>query len=570
MSCLLYYIYYWSYGKSKRTTRAQETKDNRKMPHRILQQQLERAGLSLETSPDLNTWNHFITALDEDMNSCGIEQSRYQAFFNQSHVAVAFIDMDGNVLDANQRSLHLLGYESLSEIIGQPGHWFARPGEEQSHSARNLKALLDGKASVINIAERELMRRDGSIIIVEGCAELVRDESGKVVCIMAVLHDITHHKSFQAELARSEATLHDLLTNIPVGVLAQDQDSRIIFTNPAAPEILGLTEDQFLGRTSFDPEWNVIHEDGSSFPGSEHPAAVALATKQPVRDVLMGVYRPPTQDRGWILVNALPQANSGSDIGVLVTFTDVTARRLAAEQARELKTQQVLAEHSQHLVDSIGHDFRTPLSVINTSLYLLKRKTAGNTNLMPHVDMLEAQARRLNWLVDEAMLMSRLDNGLIKPGLVTNSVNLVIREVIRKLEEQFIAKTQYIRIELGEHMPKVPLDWHYLSIAIEHLLLNASLYSPANSAIRVSSQQNGDQIEVHIDDQGPGLSEHEQSQVFERLYKVNNARTDGGSGLGLPIAKEIMKLHGGSIHVESEAGKGSRFILTLPISSAVN
>jgi PAS domain S-box-containing protein len=536
------------------------------MPHRILQRQLDLVGLSLDTPPDADNWNRFLTALNQDLRHHSEQQSLYQAFFNQSHDAVAVLDLAGNVVDVNDRMINLMKYESPAEVIGQPVHWFARPGEEQSNALRRLKYLLEGGQSIL--FERELMRNDGSIITVEGYGELVKDDDQTVRFVMVVIRDITHRKTFEKELSRSESLMNDLLTNIPVGVLAQDANAKIVFSNPAAYEVLGLTEDQFLGRTSFDPEWNVIREDGSDFPGPEHPAAVALATHQPVKDVLMGVYRPRTSDRAWILVNALPQRDNEAGIEVLVTFNDITERRKAAEQARELKMQQVIADRSSHLVESIGHDFRTPLSVISTSTYLLKRKTAGNTSLMTHIDMLEAQAQRLNWLVDEAMLMSHLDNGLIKLGQVMNNINLVAREVIRKLEPQFVAKTQYVRIELGDKLPKVALDWQYLSIAIEHLLLNASQHSPANSAIRVSSQQNSDYIEVSIEDQGPGLSEEEQSQVFERLYKVNKARTDGGSGLGLPITKEIMKLHGGSISVKSTPGKGCAFTLSLPLAVA--
>jgi PAS domain S-box-containing protein len=498
------------------------------------------------------------------MHSCGIQQSRYHAFFNQSQVAVALIDMDGNILDANQRSLQLLGYESLSEIIGQPAHWFVRPGAEQAAARGNLQAILEGQQSAL--AERQMMRRDGTIITIEGHAERVLNEEGQPLYVMAMLHDITHHRTFQHELAKSEALLADLLNTIPVGVLAQDKDARIIFSNRAAYDLLGLTEDQFLGRTSFDPDWNVIHEDGSPFPGETHPAAIALATRQPVRDVMMGVYRPPTKDRGWILVNALPQAIGDSPIGVLVTFTDVTARRQAAEQARELKTQQVLAEQARHMVESISHDFRTPLSVIGTSLYLLRRKAAGQNNLLPHVDVLEIQTQRLNWMVEQALVMSRLDSGLVKLNTITTSANTIAYNIIKKLEAQFVAKNQFVRIDLEGDLPKTAFDMHYLGLAIEHLLLNASQFSPINTAIRVSSSHDEHAIRITVEDQGPGLSADEQSHIFERLYKANAARSDGGSGLGLPIVQEIMRLHGGAVSLRSVVGKGSAFILSLPRS----
>jgi PAS domain S-box-containing protein len=533
------------------------------MTHPVFQHLLDEVGLSANAPPDADQWRRFVTELDQRWSFDELQQRRYRTLFNQSQDAIAYLDMEGTIVDVNQRTLDLFGYSRREDMIGQPGYWFVRPGAPQAEAILNMQAMAEGRKIIFS--EREMMRRDGTIFIIEGYAEVIQNDDGQPIGIMANMRDITHHKSFQKEIARSEALLNDLLTHIPVGVLAQDQDARITFSNQAAYELLGLTEDQFLGRTSFDPEWNIIREDGSNFPGSEHPAAQALATGQSVRDVVMGVYRPRTKDRAWILVNALPQPNNGSGIGVLVTFSDITAERQTAEQAQKLRTQQTLAERSRHLVESIGHDFRTPLSVISTSLYLLRQKVGNNINLLPQIEMLEAQAQRLIWLVEEAMLMSKLDSGLVKPGLSAHNLNSLVRNLIRQLEPTFVGKSQFVRIDLAEGLPKVNADQQYLGIAIEQLLLNANQHAPTNSSIRVSTCFQGSEIQITVEDLGPGLKPEEQERVFDRLYKVNQARTDGGSGLGLPIVREIMALHGGSVSLRSTPGKGSAFTLSLPV-----
>lgn len=533
------------------------------MPHRILQHRLDAAGLSPDAPPDIATWKQFLSALNQDLRHHSEQQALYRAFFNQSHDAVAILDLRGMVIDVNDRMIQLAGFDSASDMIGQPAYWFQRPGEDQTAGQQRLSALVEGRKSIF--AERELKRRDGTILLIEGYVELAFDERSDPLYLMAVMRDISHHRTFQEELARSAATLNDLLTDIPVGVLAHDQNAKIIFTNPAAYEVLGLTEDQFLGRTSIDSEWNVVREDGSDFPGAEHPASIALSTGQPIRDVLMGVYRPATHDRAWILVNAIPQFDPESNIKVLVTFTDVTAERKAAEHVRQLKTHQELLERSHRLLESIGHDFRTPLSVIGTSLYLLKRKAQGHDDLLGHIEILETQSQRINWLVDEALLMSRLDSGLVEPALIPCEVKPLVVKVIHKLEPSLTAKTQNIELELEDNLPIIQGDHHYLSLAIEQVLLNANLYTPSHTCIRVSAWVRNDYLQLVISDNGDGMDAEQQARIFERLYKANEARTEGGSGLGLPIVKEIMNLHGGSISVESVPGKGSAFTLRLPI-----
>ncbi len=118
-----------------------------------------------------------------------------------------------------------------------------------------------------------------------------------------------------------------ILERLQVGVVVQNAQSEILYVNPKACELLGLTPEQFLGKTSFDPDWNVIYPDGRPMPGNEHPAPKAIRTGQAVKGVVMGVYRPQTRDRVWILVDALPElAADGTVIQVTATFTNITAQ----------------------------------------------------------------------------------------------------------------------------------------------------------------------------------------------------------------------------------------------------
>lgn len=137
----------------------------------------------------------------------------------------------------------------------------------------------------------------------------------------------------------SEKKFRSLVNNMDVGVLLQGPQAEIILSNPKALELLGLTEDQLLGKTSFDSDWNVIHEDGSDFHGSMHPVPQAIATKQAVNNVVMGVYRPKSKDRVWLLVDAEPELNEdGNVVNVVCTFIDITERKLAEEEIKKSKT----------------------------------------------------------------------------------------------------------------------------------------------------------------------------------------------------------------------------------------
>jgi PAS domain S-box-containing protein len=161
-------------------------------------------------------------------------------------------------------------------------------------------------------------------------------------------HHNTERKRAENDLQASEMRYRELIAALPVGVLWHGTDSEILVSNAAALELLGLTEDQLLGKTSFDANWNVIHEDGTPFPGPTHPVPQAIASRRPVRNVVMGVFRPTTQDRVWLLVNAIPQLTPDANLQQVVCIVSDITQRKSTEMAM-LETNRNLAQARQQL-----------------------------------------------------------------------------------------------------------------------------------------------------------------------------------------------------------------------------
>ncbi len=150
-------------------------------------------------------------------------------------------------------------------------------------------------------------------------------------------------------LAESSGRFHTLFETMAQGVVWQDANGMITLANPAAERILGLSLDQLQGRSSLDPRWKSIHEDGTDFPGETHPAMVALKTGQPVLGVVMGVFHPVKEETRWILVNATPlfKVDETRPYMVYATFDDITALRQATETIRRSE------ERFNHLVSNL-------------------------------------------------------------------------------------------------------------------------------------------------------------------------------------------------------------------------
>lgn len=242
--------------------------------------------------------------------------------------AVIVNDEAGRILEVNQAAGKLFGY-THDELIGSSIVALAADPEDTLRLLRVSQPVSAGT---------RVKRKDGGILWAEITVNVVEWGGGKA--FFATLRDATERRLAQDALRQSEGRYHTLTDQLQVGVLIQAPNAEIILSNAKALELLGLTEDQLHGKTSFDPSWNVIHEDGSAFPGPTHPVPQAIATRLPVRNVVMGVFRPKTQDRVWLLVNADPQLNAdGSVHQVVCTFADITERKeaeLYREAGREL------------------------------------------------------------------------------------------------------------------------------------------------------------------------------------------------------------------------------------------
>jgi len=168
------------------------------------------------------------------------------------------------------------------------------------------------------------------------------------------------HKQTQTALRTSENVFRTLFETTPVGVIYQNPDGRITAANPAAQRILGLSLDQLQGRTSMDPRWHAIHEDGSDFPGDQHPVSLALITGKPQFNVVMGV-AVPQRDHVWILVSATPLLENGKVVQAYATFEDITDRHLMQQKIRQLAFYDPLTQlpNRRLLIERLSHTLTT-------------------------------------------------------------------------------------------------------------------------------------------------------------------------------------------------------------------
>ena len=242
----------------------------------------------------------------------------------------AMIDLKGKILEVNESYSNMVGYtrEELMNMCIADIDVTQKPEDVQFLLEQFIKRGSER-------FETKHRTKSGSIIDVELSRNLLTTEGGGQISVF--VRDITRRKRSQEALRESESNYRALFQTMVQGVVYQDKNGNIISANPAAERILGLSLDQMTGRTSSDPRWKSIKEDGSEFPGEEHPAMVSLRTGEPVSGVPMGVFNPVVEEYRWIIINSVPEFREGDTKAyrVYTTFSDVTERIKHLEVIRQ-------------------------------------------------------------------------------------------------------------------------------------------------------------------------------------------------------------------------------------------
>jgi len=355
----------------------------------------------------------------------------------------------------------------------------------------------------------------------------------------------------------TEAMQRSTLAVITDGVVMQDANGEIVLSNPAAAEILGLTVDQMMGRTSMDPRWHAIRPDGSEFPGEEHPAMVTLRTGQPQRNVIMGVLKPDGVET-WISINSEPVRNEegAAPTATVTTFQDITEHR---QREAQLTAQ---AEQLRKFAYLASHDLREPLRKIAVFADFLEDDLRNPENGDPHdtITRIREAARRGNTLVENVLKFATLANETL------NREWILLPDLIDEAMAEHDSERVSININLS--LKALRADRNLLKICLSNLLDNAVKYTRADRSPQVEISSVIDpRTQIHelvISDNGIGFDPVYKNRIFEPFTRLVAKHEYEGSGIGLSFVKDIVATHGWQIDVDSEPGVGSVFRFRIP------
>jgi signal transduction histidine kinase len=256
-------------------------------------------------------------------------------------------------------------------------------------------------------------------------------------------------------------------------------------------------------------------------------------------------------------------------------------RELVQAHARNLSRQSVELEAmalkirewdgmKYYMLSITSHELRTPLTIIKGALHLIQTegRQLGPERTQKYLDMAERNTGRLIRLLNDIMDFSRLEFGHLKLELGPVDIVRLIREMIEEFRDEAKNCQLALSSRITAEVPVLIGDQGRVKQILNNLMSNALKFTPAGGQIRIEMQPVGEFVEIVFQDSGIGISPRDRDKIFVKFQQIEASlsREAGGVGLGLAIVRELLLLHDGRIWVESEKGKGSRFIIRLPLA----
>ena len=486
------------------------------------------------------------------------ERAGLRTILDTLPVGVFIVDVAGGIISANDacrrvwggpipavhhvREYHLFkGWHPGSHLPLQPEEWAA------------ARALTTGITTLDE--EIDIERFDGTRGTILNSATPLRDDADHITGAIWVTQDISERKRSETEREQLLAEMDATFNSVADGLVVFDPAGHLVRINQAVARMFQFREkdlhkplDEIIARLTIETP------DGHPFPLDDLPVMHALRGER-IFNVILVVqfhHQPPV----WLSSSAAPiRTEDGGMLGVVVSFTDISAVHALQEQQKSL-------------LQMVSHDLRAPLAVIKGYAQVIAEVIAErglNGMLKQSLTAIDRGVNRLDTMIEDLVDVTRWEGGQLV--LKREAVHLP-RYLADLLERMRLAlDTARIQVDVPADLPPVSADYARLERILVNLLSNALKYSDPDTAVRVKAHARDGEVVMAISDQGTGIPPEVIPHLFERFYRAADEHKTEGLGLGLYITKVLVEAHEGQLWVESEVGKGSTFFFSLPLSA---
>ena len=406
-------------------------------------------------------------------------------------------------------------------------------------------------------------------------AQEVAEANRKLSATIGVLKaEVAERERAQAALHREREFLAALLENMEDGIVACDAEGVLTLFNRATREFHGLPDEPLPAERWAEHYDLFLADDETRMAREDIPLFRALQGER-VRNAEM-VIAPKHGPRRRLTASgrALFSA-SGEKLGAVVVMHDITTQRQAEEERVHLiqeREARKSAEESNSLKDeflaTLSHELRTPLTAILGWTSMLSAGQLDGETAARALETIHRNARAQNHLIDDLLDVSRIITGKLRLDVSTIDPAQLIEVAVGAVRPAAEAKDIRLQLLLDPQAGQVSGDADRLQQVIWNLLTNAVKFTPKGGRVQVRLERINSHVEITVSDTGKGIDSEFLPHVFDRFRQADqkSTRVHGGLGLGLSIVRQLVELHGGSVHAESGGvGRGATFVVQLPL-----
>lgn len=488
-----------------------------------------------------------------------------------SPVAILILDKDNNVNSLNPAAMRLFGYNQ-QEAEGKNIIDIVASGDVHPQLLDFTNRIKQGNA-VHSFVQR--LNKKGERLFLELFAVPVVFESQRVGTF-AMYHDITDLKNAEAAILESEHRLLDIINFLPDATMVIDRDNKVIAWNRAIETMTGISAKEILGKGDY--------EYSLPFYGERRPVLIDLvlvpredfeqqkyAHITRTGETLIGETYTPNLKNGmrYLLAMASPLRDAGGNIvGAIETIRDITDRKKAEEELRMAKEAADSANQAKSaFLANMSHELRTPLNAIIGFTRIVRRQGEA---ILParqteNLDKVLTSADHLLNLINTVLDIAKIEAGRMDV-LASNFRVASLIDLCANTAQPLLKPGVTLEKMVDENLSMVYSDQDKLRQIILNLLSNAAKFTHAGKII-VSAKKDERNLMIAVRDTGIGISEEALPRIFKEFQQADSSTTRqyGGTGLGLSISRNLARLLGGELSVDSELGKGSTFTLTIPL-----
>ncbi len=494
-------------------------------------------------------------------------EERYRRLVNLSPDAIA-VHAGGKLVFINEAGARLMGASSADELIGQPLMQFVHPDYRELVIERIKKISVTNKPT--EMVEEKFVRLDGGIIDMEVISIPSSDKGA--FAIQVVARDITARKQAEAAIKESEERLRFMAESMPQKVFTAKPDGSVDYLNPQWFDYTGLplTDIQDWGWKTF------IHPDDleENIARWKH----SIDTGEPFN--FENRFRRHDGEYRWHISRAhAMHDNQGNIIKWFGSNTDIHDLKLGMQREHRLELQNShLAEQRKQLItlgkakdefiSLASHQLRTPATGVKQYLGMVLEGIAGDTaeQQLPYLKQAYESNERQIKIINDLLRVASIDAGKVILHKQRADLVALIKGIIAEQASKFSERQQKVLFEPTPRTIFAVVDAGNMRMVLENIIDNASKYTPTGKAIEVTIGKAKGGVCIRVKDEGVGIAQEDIEKVFQKFTRVDNPLSVqvGGSGLGLYWAEKIIRLHGGTIEIDSEEGVGSTFSVHIP------